>query len=93
MEEVTVLLSAPAVVALTNIAKDLGLPSRFAPVAAIVLGVGIALGSRYVEAGLWSTISGGVLVALAASGVRDLVTTPATTDRAIAEARHADDEA
>lgn len=85
-ETVTVLLSAPAIVALTNIAKDLGLPSKLAPVVAIVLGVGIAAGQTYAEPGLWATISQGVLIALAASGVRDLATTPASEDRAIATA-------
>ncbi|MFT4293941.1 MAG: hypothetical protein QM582_00845 [Micropruina sp.] len=86
MEPVTTLLSAAAIVALVNIAKDLGVASKWAPLLAILFGVGISVASTYLEPGLWQTISRGLLVALSASGVRDLVTTPATPERAIRRA-------
>lgn len=39
MEPVTAIATVPAVLALVTLAKDLGMPSRLAPVLALVLGV------------------------------------------------------
>lgn len=56
----------PAVVGLVEIAKQAGLPSRFAPLASIALGVGLSalLGSSW-----QASIAQGIVVGLAASGL------------------------
>ena len=43
MEPVTAIPTVPAVLALVTLAKDLGMPSRLAPVLALVLGVVLTL--------------------------------------------------
>ena len=43
MEPVTAIATVPAVLALVTLAKDLGMPSRLAPVLALVLGVVLTL--------------------------------------------------
>ena len=42
MDAVTALATAPAVLALVTLAKDLGVPSKVAPALAVVLGIGLS---------------------------------------------------
>lgn len=71
-DAITAILSVPAILALITIAKDLGLPSKLAPVAAIVVGVVLAV-LNHLLAGtpVWGAIASGLLLGLSASGVYD----------------------
>lgn len=60
------LLTIPGVLALVEIVKRLGLPVSYAPVAAIVLGVGI---SMLVQGYAVETIVQGFMLGLSASGL------------------------
>lgn len=56
----------PVVTGLVEVVKGAGLPSRFAALAAIVLGIGL---SFLVADGLPAIIIGGIVVGLSASGL------------------------
>ena len=43
----SILLTVPAIVALTNLAKRTGLPSRWAPLVSVLVGVAVACGDAY----------------------------------------------
>lgn len=74
MEPVTALLSVPGIVALVNITKRAGLPARWAPLVAIVLGIAIAVLDELLTGNVYyAAATNGLLVALAASGVYDLL--------------------
>lgn len=74
MDAVTTLLTVPAIVALVNILKDIGLPSKFAPIAAIILAAGLAMADYFlVSYGFYADLVNALVMALAASGVYDLV--------------------
>lgn len=60
-----------AVLGLVNFAKDLGLTGKWATIAAMVIGVGAAWASGFVDPSLWKTILDGVLFGLAAAGFYD----------------------
>lgn len=62
----TVLTVIPVIIALVQVAKGLGLASKWAPVLAILLGVGLL---ALVELSLPVTIIGGILAGLSASGL------------------------
>lgn len=56
----------PIVVGLVEVAKGIGLPPRFAPIAAIALGVGLS----FLSGLSWQTSAvQGILIGLAASGL------------------------
>lgn len=68
----TTLLTVPAILALVTIARDLGMPSKIAPVVALALGV--ALGVAEQQLGglpIYQAAVGGALIGLAASGLYD----------------------
>uniref|UniRef100_A0AAU6R610 Holin n=1 Tax=Micrococcus phage Olihed TaxID=3092209 RepID=A0AAU6R610_9CAUD len=74
MDTITTLATVPAVIALVTLIKDLGLPAKLAPLAAVVLGVvlsvlaALALG----PVGNWyETVSLGVILGLSAAGLYD----------------------
>lgn len=77
MEPVTAIATVPAVLALVTLAKDLGLPSRIAPLLAIVLGVVLtvlqaaAMNGGLTTADIFTVISSGVILGLSASGLYD----------------------
>lgn len=76
MEALATLLTVPAIVALVTILRDLGLPSKLAPVAAVVLGVGIGIvGQQLGHIPVVQAGADGLLVALAAAGVYDVAKT------------------
>ena len=43
----SILLTVPAIVALTNLAKRTGLPTKLAPLVSVIAGVAVACGDAY----------------------------------------------
>lgn len=71
---VTDVATVPAIVAIVNLSKRLGLPANAALVAAAVLGVALNLAVHFWADYSWFTAaSKGLLMGLAASGLYDLV--------------------
>lgn len=69
----TTLLTPAAIIALVTIGRDLGLPSRFAPVCAVVVGVGLAVADQTLGGhAAYQAASSGLLLGLAAAGVYDV---------------------
>ena len=77
MSAVVTIASVPAIVALVNMAKGLGLNGKLSALVAVILGVGLnvaavaAAGSPIFEAA-----SQGLLLGLAAAGLYDLAPNP-----------------
>lgn len=77
MEPVTAIATVPAVLALVTLAKDLGMPSRLAPVLALVLGVvltllhTLGLGEGITTHNVYGLITSGMILGLSASGLYD----------------------
>lgn len=77
MEPVTAIATVPAVLALVTLAKDLGMPSRLAPVLALALGVVLTLlhtlstGDSITTHTIWGLITSGMILGLSASGLYD----------------------
>lgn len=66
------LATAPAVLALVTLAKDLGLPARLAAPAAVVLGVVLAVGDHALgSSGTYAAVADGLLLGLVAAGLYD----------------------
>ena len=69
---VTALATAPAVLALVTLAKDLGLPTRLAALTAVVLGVGLSVADHALAgSGAYSAVATGLLLGLGAAGLYD----------------------
>lgn len=78
----SILLTVPAIVALTNLAKRTGLPTRLAPLVAVLAGVAVACGDAYsTGSGYLDAVARGIVLGLTASGLYDLMPgeTKATT--------------
>lgn len=70
----SILLTVPAIVALTNLAKRTGLPSKLAPLVSVLVGVAVACGDAYsTGAGYLDAVARGVILGLTASGLYDLM--------------------
>lgn len=70
----SILLTVPAIVALTNLAKRTGLPARWAPVVSVLVGVAVACGDAYsTGAGYLDAVARGIILGLTASGLYDLM--------------------
>ena len=70
----SILLTVPAIVALTNLAKRTGLPSRWAPLVSVLVGVAVACGDAYsTGAGYLDAVARGIILGLTASGLYDLM--------------------
>ena len=70
----SILLTVPAIVALTNLAKRTGLPSRLAPLVSVLAGVAIACGDAYsTGSGYLDAVARGIVLGLTASGLYDLM--------------------
>lgn len=70
----SILLTVPAIVALTNLAKRTGLPSRWAPLVSVLVGVAVACGDAYsTGAGYLGAVARGIILGLTASGLYDLM--------------------
>lgn len=69
---VTALATAPAVLALVTLAKDLGLPTRYAALTAVVLGAGLSVADHALAGnGAYSAAASGILLGLGAAGIYD----------------------
>ena len=84
MDTVITLASVPAILALVNLAKSLGLQGRWSALAAVVLAVGIVAAEAYAPAGLVETISRGLILGLAAAGLYDVA--PSKSAQVVIEA-------
>lgn len=70
----SILLTVPAIVALTNLAKRTGLPSQLAPLVSVLAGVAVACGDAYsTGAGYLDAVARGIVLGLTASGLYDLM--------------------
>lgn len=89
MDEVITLLTAPAILALVNLFKALGMSSKLAPAAAVLIGLSLALFEFYGSPDFVQTIERGLIVALSAAGLWDISSTssrapaPTTARRAL----------
>lgn len=70
----SILLTVPAIVALTNLAKRTGLPSKLAPLVSVLAGVAVACGDAYsTGSGYLDAAARGIVLGLTASGLYDLM--------------------
>lgn len=70
----SILLTVPAIVALTNLAKRTGLPNRLAPLVSVLAGVAVACGDAYsTGSGYLDAVARGIVLGLTASGLYDLM--------------------
>ena len=70
----SILLTVPAIVALTNLAKRTGLPARWAPLVSVLVGVAVACGDAYsTGSGYLDAVARGIILGLTASGLYDLM--------------------
>lgn len=70
----SILLTVPAIVALTNLAKRTGLPASLAPLVSVLVGVAVACGDAYsTGAGYLDAVARGIILGLTASGLYDLM--------------------
>lgn len=70
----SILLTVPAIVALTNLAKRTGLPSKWSPLVSVLVGVAVACGDAYsTGAGYLDAVARGIILGLTASGLYDLM--------------------
>ena len=73
IDPVTSIVTVPAIVALTNLIKGLGVGGKWSALVAVLLGVGLAVASyALADSGWWDAASGGLLLGLAAAGLYDL---------------------
>lgn len=83
MDLVTDLATIPAIVALVNLAKRLGLPVRLALVLAVVLGVALNVAVwAWADYAWFTSASSGLLLGLAAAGLYDITPTSPAPRRA-----------
>ena len=76
-ETILTLLTAPAILALVNLLKSIGLSGKFSALAAVLIGVGIALLETYAPADLVQTLAAGLITGLGAAGLYDVAAPPA----------------
>ena len=70
----SILLTVPAIVALTNLAKRTGIPSKLAPLVSVLAGVAVACGDAYsTGSGYLDAVARGIVLGLTASGLYDLM--------------------
>lgn len=76
-DPILTLASVPAIIALTNLAKGLGLNGRWSALLAVVLGVALNLAAWAWAGQAWYSFAvEGVILGLGASGVYDLTPQP-----------------
>ena len=83
MDTIVLLASVPAIVAVVNLAKRLGLSGEGSLVLAVVLGVAFSV-AEYVwgGTGLYDAASSGLILGLGAAGIYDVTAPHASTDGA-----------
>ena len=70
---VTTLLTPAAILAFVTIARNLGVPTKLAPILAIVLGITLAVAEQQLGGlPIYQAAAGGLLLGLSASGVYDV---------------------
>jgi len=78
MDVVITLASVPAILALVNLAKNLGLAGKFSALVALVLGIVFSLGDYVFTAaqqtgpGMYMAVMAGAVLGLSASGLYDV---------------------
>ena len=73
VDPVTTVVTVPAIVALTNLTKGLGVGGKWSALVAVLLGVGLAVASHALAGTGWfDAASTGLLLGLAAAGLYDL---------------------
>lgn len=73
METLTLLATPAAILALTNLAKDLGVQGKWSALLAVALGIGLSVtDGMFANEQLYSWIAGGLLLGLGVSGLYDL---------------------
>lgn len=73
MEIATTLATVPAILAIVNVLKAQGLGSKYAMLAAVILGVGLNVADFYLGAyGGYQAASAGLILGLGAAGVYDV---------------------
>ena len=83
MDTIVLLASVPAIVAVVNLAKRLGLSGELSLVLAVVLGVAFAVGDHLWGAtGWYEAASSGLILGLGAAGLYDVTAPHASTDGA-----------
>lgn len=83
-EIVTLAATAPAIVALTNLAREMGLPAKAGMLLAVLLGVGLAVADYALTGSGWyEQAVSGLMLGLAAAGLHDLAGRAATPRRAL----------
>ncbi len=76
MDPLTTILSVPAVLAIVQLLKDIGLPAKFGLLAALVVPVTLqVLSLQFGGSDLFERIISGLLIGLAAAGVFDAAKT------------------
>lgn len=82
MDWAATLLTAPANLAIVNLLKGLGLPSKFAPLASVVIGAVFGLAVTFLQTGGFESAAAfvmtGILTGLTASGLYDVTATIAS---------------
>lgn len=77
---VLTIVSVPGILALVNLGKRLGLSGPWSALAAVVLGVALALAAYLLaDTGAWQAIQQGLILGLSAAGLYDLTGTTNTT--------------
>ncbi|MDO5534102.1 MAG: hypothetical protein Q4F65_05575 [Propionibacteriaceae bacterium] len=81
MDAIVLLASVPAIVAVVNLAKRLGLNGEASLVLAVALGVAFALADHlWGDTGWYAATSSGLVLGLGAAGLYDVTAPHATTD-------------
>lgn len=82
MDFISMLIAAPAVLAVVNLFKNYGLPNKWAPVASILVGGILGAVASYLQTGGFDALSVhvlmGLVTGLTASGVYDVAVTVGT---------------
>lgn len=78
MSTAVTLATAPAILALVNLAKSLGLPTRLAALLAVVLGVALNVADHALAgSGAYQAAAAGLVMGLGAAGLYDVAVTVA----------------
>lgn len=87
MELITTLAAIPAVLAVVNLLKQhFGLPTKWAALVAVVLGVGFSVADLHLGANAtYQAASNGLLLGLAAAGFYDMTRAPKQIEATVTE--------
>ena len=81
MDVTTTILTVPAVVAIVELGKSLGLAGRWALLAAVVVAIALNVANYlWATSGLYGAVVAGLLLGLAAAGLHDTAKTASDRD-------------